>query len=115
MTPPDFHLRIKLDSEAALGPGKAALLQAIAETGSISAAGRRLGMSYRRAWQLADALNADFGQALVETLAGGKGGGGAQLSAAGVEVLRRYRRIEAACAKAIAAEVKALRKLRRTD
>lgn len=109
---PKFHLRIDLDADAQLGPGKADLLQAIRDTGSISAAGRQLRMSYRRAWQLVDALNAMFGTALIETLAGGKGGGGAQLTETGEAVLARYRRIQAACARAIAADVAALQKLR---
>ena len=110
MPKPVFHLRVLIDDKAALGPGKADLLEGIRETGSISAAGRRMHMSYRRAWQLIDALNTDFGTPVVETLTGGKGGGGAQLTALGEEVLARYRRIETACADAIAAEVAALRK-----
>lgn len=110
---PSFHLRLNLDDSAALGPGKADLMQAIAETGSISAAGRRLRMSYKRAWQLVEALNADFGLAVIETAAGGKGGGGAQLSDTGADILARYRRIEANCAKAMAADLAALQKLRK--
>ena len=109
-TPPRFHLRVLLDDKAALGPGKADLLEGIRDTGSISGAGRRMRMSYRRAWQLIDALNTDFGAPVVETLTGGKGGGGAQLTPLGDEVLTRYRRIEDACAEAIAADVAALRK-----
>ncbi|HVJ62521.1 MAG TPA: LysR family transcriptional regulator [Tahibacter sp.] len=107
---PRFHLRVLIDEKAALGPGKADLLEAIRDTGSISGAGRRMRMSYRRAWQLIDALNTDFGAPVVETLTGGKGGGGAQLTPLGDEVLTRYRRIEAACADAIASDVAALRK-----
>lgn len=107
---PAFHLRVLIDDKAALGPGKADLLEGIRDTGSISAAGRRMRMSYRRAWQLVDALNTDFGAPVVDTATGGKGGGGAQLTPLGEEVLARYRRIEAACAKAIAADVAALRK-----
>ena len=109
-TPPRFHLRLLLADATALGPGKADLLDSIRETGSISAAGRRMRMSYRRAWQLIDALNRDFDAPLVETLTGGKGGGGAQLTPLGLEVLERYRRIEAACAKAMAKDAEALRK-----
>jgi len=109
---PAFHLRLNLDDEAAIGPGKADLLQAIAETGSISGAGRRLRMSYRRAWQLAEALNLDFGGDVVETLAGGKGGGGARLTDRGNRILACYRRIQLSCAKAIASDLTALKKLR---
>lgn len=109
-TPPRFHLRLLLTDAIALGPGKADILQGIHETGSISGAARRMRMSYRRAWQLFDALNGDFDAPLVETLTGGKGGGGARLTPLGVEVLERYRRIEAACAKAMAKDAEALRR-----
>jgi molybdate transport system regulatory protein len=88
------HLRILLDNEIAFGPGKADLLEAIRETGSISAAGKQLGMSYRRAWLLVDAMNRCFRLPLVNTATGGTAGGGATLSAAGEEVLRRYRTLE---------------------
>ncbi|WP_404711704.1 winged helix-turn-helix domain-containing protein [Sphingomonas sp. MMS24-J13] len=81
--------------EIAIGPGKAALLEAIIEHGSISAAGRALGMSYRRAWLLVDVMNRCWGSPLVETTAGGAHGGGARVSAAGKTVLAAYRALEA--------------------
>lgn len=83
------RLRIILGPSIAIGPGKAALLEAIAETGSIAAAGRRLGMSYRRAWVLVKTMNACFREPLVEATKGGVQGGGAQLTAVGREVIAR--------------------------
>lgn len=88
-------LRLALSDRVALGPGKADLLDAIRETGSIAAAGRRLGMSYQRAHDLVSALNADFAAPLVEASIGGARGGGARLSALGAEVLAAYRAAEA--------------------
>lgn len=83
-----------------MGPGKADLLDAIHQHGSISAAARALGMSYRRAWLLVETMNRSFQQPLVSTLAGGKQGGGTQLTALGEQVLQRYRTL---CAQAQAA------------
>ena len=84
------RLKVKLQlycgDEIAMGPGKAALLQAIGRTGSISAAGRELGMSYRRAWLLADTMNRCFAQPLVET----HSGAGAQVTEAGQAALADY-------------------------
>jgi molybdate transport system regulatory protein len=79
-----------------MGPGKADLLQAIGETGSISAAGRAMRMSYRRAWILVDEMNAAFLRPLVASKAGGSHGGGAALTRLGREVLKRYRDMEKA-------------------
>jgi molybdate transport system regulatory protein len=106
-------LRIGTDRELAIGPGKVALLEAIEAAGSISAAGRKLGMSYRRAWLLVDAMNRAFETPLVLTATGGREGGGAQLTAMGSEVIRRYRRIEALATAAAAKEIHALQKLMR--
>jgi molybdate transport system regulatory protein len=92
-----LHLRVVLGGAVALGPGKAELLQGIAETGSIAAAGRRMGMSYKRAWSLAEEMNAMFAGPLVEAA---KGGGGAALTPLGARVLAAYRRIEGAAAVA---------------
>lgn len=86
--------------ELALGPGKADLLDAIAVTGSISAAGRRLGLSYRRAWLMADTMNRCWREPLVATAHGGARGGGARLTPLGETVLRRYRELEAELAAA---------------
>jgi molybdate transport system regulatory protein len=91
---PEIELRISLDPETQLGPGKAALLQAIDETGSIAAAGRRMGMSYKRAWYLIDTMNAYFSEPMVVAAKGGNSRGGAQLTATGRKVLELYRRME---------------------
>ena len=95
----DLKIRLYHGADIAMGPGKAELLEAIAQHGSISAAARALGMSYRRAWLLVETMNRSFQQPLVSTLAGGKQGGGTQLTALGEQVLQRYR---ALCAQAVA-------------
>ncbi|MDQ2075637.1 winged helix-turn-helix domain-containing protein [Marinimicrobium sp. ABcell2] len=94
------QVRVLLDEEIALGPGKADLLEAIAHTGSISAAGKKLGMSYRRTWLLVDTMNRCFKQPLVETSTGGSRGGGARLTPLGSEVLTEYRTLQAEVAAA---------------
>ncbi|TRZ92944.1 MAG: LysR family transcriptional regulator [Rhodocyclaceae bacterium] len=105
------RLRILLGAEIALGPGKADLLEAIAGTGSISAAGRELGMSYRRAWNLVGVMNRSFRKPLVETLTGGAGGGGARVTEMGADVLARYRAMETKAAMAVAPEMKVMARL----
>ena len=97
-------LRVDLGEDKRFGPGKARLLELIRDTGSISAAARALGMSYRRAWLLADELNRLFGHRLVEPQHGGVKGGGARITAEGAATLEAYRRIEAAAEKALEAE-----------
>ncbi len=89
------RVRLQLGDEVALGPGKAELLMLIEETGSISAAARRMGMSYRRAWLLVETMNRCFASPLVETAQGGKGGGGAGVSELGRRVLVLYQQMEA--------------------
>ncbi len=110
-TPAKPRLRILLGAEIALGPGKADLLEAIARSGSISAAGRELGMSYRRAWNLVEVMNRSFRSPLVETLTGGSGGGGARVTELGVDILARYRAMETKATMAVAAEMKAFVRL----
>lgn len=106
------RLRVYLGIEDHLGPGKADLLTGIDETGSIVAAGKRMDMSYRRAWLLVDAMNKMFKSPLVTKSKGGKGGGGgAELTALGREVLTRFRSMEQKTAKAIARDLAALRKV----
>ncbi|MBS7458378.1 winged helix-turn-helix domain-containing protein [Coralloluteibacterium stylophorae] len=112
MSAPRIKLRLVLDDDLVLGPGKADLLDAIARTGSISAAGRELGMSYRRAWALIEAMNAGFATAVVETATGGRGGGGARLTATGAELLRLYRRMLDRCTAAAGDEIAAIARLR---
>ncbi|MFC0341570.1 winged helix-turn-helix domain-containing protein [Paracoccus niistensis] len=109
---PEFFIRLFLDGSVMLGPGKAALLEGIARTGSISAAGRDLGMSYKRAWTLVEDLNTMFREPLVESARGGPGGGGATLTDAGRQVLTLYREIEAASAAVNAERLAALKSMR---
>jgi molybdate transport system regulatory protein len=102
------HLRITLSASAYIGPGRADLLEGIARTGSIAEGAKAIGMSYRRAWSLVQALNEGFGQPLVETSRGGAVQGGASLTAAGAEVLGRYRAMQEKTRTAIADDVAAL-------
>jgi molybdate transport system regulatory protein len=102
------HLRVTVTDSFYLGPGRADLMELIAETGSISAAGKRMGMSYKRAWSLVQALNDGFGKTLIETSRGGAAQGGAALTPLGAEVLRRYRQMQAATRQAITEDVAAL-------
>ena len=95
------RLRVLLGSATAIGPGKADLLEAIESTGSISAAAREMGMSYRRAWQLVDTMNQSFREPVVDTATGGSGGGGARVTSFGQDVLARYRAMEAQAAEAV--------------
>lgn len=105
------RLRILLGSDIALGPGKADLLEAVARTGSISAAAREMEMSYRRAWLLVDTMNACFRRPLVETATGGQGGGGARVTEYGLDVLARYRAMERKAAAAVAPEMREFSRL----
>ena len=89
-----LKLSIVLDSGARFGPGKAALLESIRDTGSISAAARGMGMSYKRAWMLIDSINRAFEEPAVEAATGGHGGGGARLTPFGRDLLDRFRRVE---------------------
>lgn len=107
----ESFLRLHLTDANAIGPGKANVLEAIAETGSISAAARQLNMSYRRAWRLVKALNSCFRDPLVKTNKGGQRGGGAQLTDTGREVLKLYREMEIHAAGAIAEMIQDFRKL----
>jgi molybdate transport system regulatory protein len=94
------RLRVLYGSAIAIGPGKADLLDTIGRTGSISAAGRALGLSYRRAWLLVDTMNRCFREPLVVAVKGGPHGGGAQLTPFGADVLARYRALESRAAAA---------------
>jgi molybdate transport system regulatory protein len=105
---PELKLRLTLRGGEWLGPGKADLLDGIAETGSISAAGKRMKMSYKRAWGLVEVLNSMFHEPLVLSSRGGAGHGGAELTETGREVLRLYRRMQASAAQATEAEIAAL-------
>ena len=97
-----LSIRIDLAPDNRIGPGKVQLLEMIAEHGSISAAGRALDMSYRRAWLLVEEMNKGFGQPVIEAQIGGKAGGGARLSAFGADLVAHYRAIERAAERAAA-------------
>lgn len=102
------HLRVTLSDSFYVGPGRADLLEFIETTGSIREAAKRMGMSYKRAWSLVQALNDGWGAALVETARGGAEQGGARLTDAGRSVLARYRHMQEATRAAIAADVSVL-------
>ena len=95
-----FRLRINKGEQIAIGPGKIALLEAIVATGSITAAAKRLGMSYRRAWLLVDDMNRCFKKPVVDSAKGGKQGGGTVVTESGMQVIALYRGIEAQALKA---------------
>ena len=107
---PDAEPRLRIICET-IGPGKAALLRLIGETNSISGSARRMKMSYKRAWQLIEALNGCFRKPLVETVTGGSKGGGSQLSQTGKQVLALYNAIYAKSLKAGASELRRLHRL----
>lgn len=100
--------RVYLGNELSLGPGKIDLLRKVLETRSIAAAGRALGIPYKRAWSLINSLNEGFGRPVVDTATGGKGGGGAVVTPLGEELLARYAALEARINATAAAELQAL-------
>lgn len=102
---PGLMLRILAKDNPAMGPGKAQLVALIDSTGSISAAAREMGMSYRRAWQLVDALNASFKEPVVLTAVGGKRGGGTMVTDYGRALVAQFRAMEDQASAAIAADV----------
>lgn len=105
---PRLSLRVDFDNGERLGPGKVALLEAIQETGSISAAGRSFGMAYSRAWQLVDTMNRMFAEPVIDAQGGGRHGGGATLTAFGERLVELYRSAEAKVSKGAAKELQAL-------
>ena len=103
---PGLTLRILAADSPAIGPGRARLIALIDSTGSISAAARTMGMSYRRAWQLVEAINGSFTRPVVVTAVGGKRGGGATVTAFGREILASYQRMEDKASAAITRDLK---------
>jgi molybdate transport system regulatory protein len=99
-------LRVLGEGAPAMGPGKAELIARIRETGSISAAARAMGMSYRRAWQLVEALNETYRQPVIVTAIGGTRGGGAQVTALGERLVSLYRAMEDKASAAIAKDLR---------
>lgn len=96
MPPPHAHVRIDFAGTCSLGPGKISLLEGVERAGSLAAAARVLGMSYRRAWLLLSSMNAEFGEPVAVLSAGGEEGGGAQLTSFGRQLAADYRQFEAA-------------------
>jgi molybdate transport system regulatory protein len=104
-----FHIRESgQETELAIGPGKVALLEAIAQTGSITSSAKKLGMSYRRAWLMVDETNRCLVRPAVKTAAGGERGGGSALTPVGVELVRRYRALEHQTGLAVTRKLKPL-------
>ena len=106
---PSLSVRIDLADDGRIGPGKIQLLENIETCGSISAAGRAMDMSYKRAWDLVDEINRICRQAAVERQTGGKNGGGAVLTPFGRSLVARYRKIERTATSAARKELQALR------
>jgi len=113
---PNLRFRIRIDKgeEIAVGPGKIALLEAIVACGSITAAAKKLDMSYRRAWLLVDDMNRCFRGPVVETAKGGRLGGSTAVTPLGEEVIARYRSIERIAGASARAEISSLLKLLRS-
>lgn len=106
---PSISLRIDLEADGRIGPGKVELLEQIAAHGSISAGAREMGMSYRHAWVLVEEMNKLFRKPVVAAKKGGARGGGAELTTVGLAIVARYRAIERAAEAAAAPHVAALR------
>ncbi len=105
---PSLSLRVNLDPDGRIGPGKIELLENIASFGSISAGARQMQMSYKRAWDLVEEMNRIFGKPVVSTQTGGKRGGGAALTPVGLAVVSRFRAIERAALAAAEPHLTAL-------
>ncbi|MGH8726834.1 MAG: winged helix-turn-helix domain-containing protein [Burkholderiales bacterium] len=110
-----YSPKIRVFVGAAIGPGKADLLEAIEATGSISAAAQAVGMSYARAWSLVDSMNRSFKRTLVNRATGGQGGGGAIVTNAGRDVLRRYREMESKAVASVRSELVEFTKLTKAN
>ncbi|UXH78636.1 winged helix-turn-helix domain-containing protein [Roseateles amylovorans] len=106
-----LRVRLTVGELIAVGPGKIDLLEALDATGSITAAAKSLGMSYRRAWLLIDELNRSLRAPAVATAAGGAQGGGSVLTEDGRTLVRLYRQIEATALQAAAADIQALKQM----
>jgi molybdate transport system regulatory protein len=108
-----LSIRLDLTSGDRIGPGKIALLEAIRASGSISAAARDIGMSYRRAWLLVEQINDSLKEPAVEAASGGRHGGGAQITPVGEKIIEIYRSIQSIAASSVRDEFKAIEQLAR--
>lgn len=108
---PSLVFRVVLGPRASVGPGKVRLLEAIDRAGSISGAARRLRMSYRRAWLLVDGMNRTMRAPVVETVMGGRRGGGTRLTPLGRQVVAAYRRLERRACGTLRRELADMRRL----
>lgn len=109
---PRIRLRIEFDGEHTLGPGKMQLLQSVSELGSISAAARSMGMSYRHAWEMLDDVNRCFAGRVFETEAGGRSGGGASVTTFGLDLITRYDEMRKKARRALAKDLAEIESLR---
>ena len=107
---PTLSIRVDLDDERRIGPGKIELLEKIQQHGSISAGGRAMGMSYKRAWDLVDEISRTCGQPVVASQVGGARGGGATLTPLGLSLIKRYRDLERAVADAAQPHLNSLKR-----
>lgn len=110
-----IKLRLEYDSPLILGPGKAELLARIERLGSISAAAREMGMSYKRAWTLVEEMNIAFADPVIDSARGGAGGGGASVTSTGRQVLHHYRALEKLLREQGAEDLRALNDLLRPE
>ena len=115
MTDTRLSIRIDLTSGDRIGPGKIALLEAIRDTGSISAGARKIGMSYRRAWLLVEEINEAMQKPAVAATMGGRAGGGAVLTPVGERIVEIYRAIETTAAQSVTDKFRAVEKIARKD
>ncbi len=113
MTNTRLSIRLDLTSGSRIGPGKIALLEAIRSTGSISAAARKIGMSYRRAWLLVEEINNSLREPAVAAATGGKHGGGACITPVGEKVIEIYRSIQAIADSSVTDEFREVERLAR--
>ena len=110
---PGLTLRILGDQSPAMGPGRAELLERIQKSGSISAAAKEMGMSYRRAWQLIEDINASFNEQVVVTAVGGPSGGGTRVTKFGQDILARYRKMEEKASACVSKDIENFSRLLR--
>ena len=115
MTETRLSIRLDLNSGDRIGPGKITLLEAIRETGSISAGARKVGMSYRRAWLLVEEINDALEEPAVTGVTGGRQGGGAVVTPVGERIIKIYRQIETTALKSVTGEFRAVEKIVRKN